>query len=263
MDDEDAPGPRLPTARRIACETRGSGALRPALMVPRSSHLARTTSAHDGGGAALKRGYGCPMRANRIASLLLLGLSLVACASGSPGTSTGSPTPTDTSGTTASSSTASTASTASTTTAPPATSSTATASSDHVTGPYVLTSKQTGGIAAFHMETVIDSAAKTITYGGPRNQSPSTQDLSAAEVASLTRLIDDVGLAGFVGPLRGPAPSDAFTYEIVLRTGATARSISWTDGVTAPAPVLALRSFVTKLRDEKFRGNPTKDAPIK
>ncbi len=200
------------------------------------------------------------MRANRIASILLLGFSLAACASGSPGTSTGSPTPTDTSGTTASSATGSTTST---TTAPPATSSTATASSDHVTGPYVLTSKQTGGIAAFHMETVIDSAAKTITYGGPRNQSPSTQDLSAAEIASLTRLVDDVGLAGFVGPLRGPAPSDAFTYEIVLRAGATARSISWTDGVTAPAPVLALRSFVTKLRDEKFRGSPTKDAPLK
>lgn len=203
------------------------------------------------------------MRAHRIASTLLLGLSLAACASGSAGTSQGNPTPTATGSDTSATTSSTSATTSSASTTAPAITSATTASNDHVSGPYVLTSKQTGGIAGFRMETAIDSAAKTITYGGPRNQRPGTQDLTEQEVTSVTSAIDAVGLSGFVGPLKGAAPADAFTYEILLRTGATTRSISWTDGVTPPAAVLALRNLVTTIRDQKFRGSPTKDAPIK
>lgn len=203
------------------------------------------------------------MSSRRLASALVLGLSLAACASGSPSASTGSAsaTATDIAATTAPSSSApATTSAASATTAAPTSS--ASAPGEHITGPYVLTAKQTGGIAAFRMETVIDSAARSITFGGPRNQRPETRPLTEPEVASLTRLLDSAGLTSFSGPIKGPPVADAFTYELSLHVGAGTRTVSWSDGASPPAAIAQIQSFVTKLRNEKFGASPTKDAPV-
>lgn len=207
--------------------------------------------------------YVCRMRAHRIASLLLFGLSLAGCGSGSTGTNTGnSGSPDATSSPAGTTSSSAPATSSSSTTAPSSSTSTssATATSSVVAGPYVLTSKQVGGIAALRMETVIDSTAKTISFGGPRNNQPQTATLTDGEVAEITRAVNDVGLGGFGGHQKS-AVADAFTYELALKFNGETRTVSWMDGTTPPAPVLELRNVVTRLREAKFRGG-TKSGPI-
>lgn len=134
---------------------------------------------------------------------------------------------------------------------------------DTLAAPYVLTFKQTGGIAAMNMETVIDSAAKRITYGGPRNNQPQSADLTADEVKGLTRVLQDAKLATFHAVKAGTV-ADAFSYSISVKTGGRDFVASWSDGSPGvPESYEAVRTAVTKLRDSKFSGKPAAGAPSK
>ncbi len=111
------------------------------------------------------------------------------------------------------------------------------------------------------METVVDSAAKTMTYGGMRNQTPETRTLSQPEVGAITSLIEAAGLEALDGKLKGVAPSDAFSYEIDLTTAGKSRALTWSDGAKVPPRVLDLQMGLVRLRDEKFRAGSPKGAP--
>jgi len=218
------------------------------------------------------------MKTVRVVLGSVVAVSLVACASSGPSTSgtstppgaettagaTKSATPTG-SGSTTSSAPANT--TAPATSGATSTGSGATTSSapsqdagDKLAGPYVLVFKQTGGIAGLRMETTIDSAAKTMTYGGMRNQNRETRSLSAQEIASITALVNAAGLAMLEGQLKGAAPSDAFAYEVHVDTGGRKRALTWSDGAKVPGPVSNLQSAIVKLRDEKFSAGTPKGA---
>lgn len=218
------------------------------------------------------------MKAVRVVLGSVVALSLVACASSGPsssGTSTPPGAETTAGGTKSAPSTGGGATTSSApasttpagTTAPTTSGATSTTTApaqdvgDKLAGPYVLVFKQSGGIAGLRMETVIDSAAKTMTYGGMRNQNRETRSLSAQEVASITALVNAAGLAMLEGQLKGAAPSDAFAYEIHVETGGRKRALTWSDGAKVPAPVSHLQSAIVKLRDEKFGAGTPKGAP--
>lgn len=186
------------------------------------------------------------MKALVTAGLSIIALSLAACASGAP-SSPGTSAPAGGTGD-------------SSTTAAPSTSSaptTSTSAGDHLTGPFLLTFRQTGGIAGFNMVTVIDSAAKTISYGGMRNQSPSTRSISAQEVAAITSAIDNAGLSTLKGDLKSPPISDAFNYSLEIRTGGATQTMTWSDGATVPPAVSTLQQALTRVREDKFPAQPT------
>lgn len=212
------------------------------------------------------------MNAVRVVLGSVVALSLVACASSGP-SSSGTSTPPGAETTAgATKSAPSTGGGATTSSAPPSTTAPATSGAtstttapsqevgDKLAGPYVLVFKQSGGIAGLRMETVIDSAAKTMTYGGMRNQNRETRSLSAQEVASITALVNAAGLAMLEGQLKGAAPSDAFAYEIHVETGGRKRALTWSDGAKVPGPVGNLQSAIVKLRDEKFGAGTPKGA---
>lgn len=170
-----------------------------------------------------------------------LSLSIAACASSgpsSPGTSTPPGSGADTG-----------APTAAPTTPPPG-------DSDQLSGPFVLTLVQSGGIAGFHMETVIDSAAKTITYGGPRNQSPGARPLSDQEVAVITSLINQAGLSALKGNLKSPPISDAFDFKLTIRSAGASQTLTWSEGATMPKPVEELAAALRRIREDKFPPQP-------
>lgn len=213
------------------------------------------------------------MKAVRVVLGSMIAVSLVACASSGP-SSSGTSTPPGaetTAGATKSAPTtgagATTSSAPTNTTAPATSSATSTSSApsqevgDKLAGPYVLVFKQTGGIAGLRMETTIDSAAKTMTYGGMRNQKRETRALSVKEIESITALVDAAGLATLDGQLKGAAPSDAFNYEIHIETGGRKRALTWSDGAKVPGPVSHVQSAIVKLRDEKFGAGTPKGAP--
>ncbi|MFO0593248.1 MAG: protealysin inhibitor emfourin [Polyangiaceae bacterium] len=175
-------------------------------------------------------------------SLGALSLSIVACASSgpAPGTSTPAGSGADTG-----------AATAAPTTPPPNDD-----NGDHLSGPYVLKLVQSGGIAGFHMETVIDSAAKTITYGGMRNQSPSSRPLSDQEVAAITGLINEAGLSALKGNLKSPPISDAFEFSLTIRTASGSQTLTWSEGADMPKAVSELSATLRRIREEKFPAQP-------
>jgi hypothetical protein len=124
---------------------------------------------------------------------------------------------------------------------------------DKITGPYVLFMRQTGGIAALHMETTLDTAAKTITYGGLRNQKLETRDVSPEEISVITRAIDNARLSSFQGTLKGAAPADAFSYEMTIREGGREHTLKWADGAQVPPAIEQVHLALVQLRDSKFR----------
>ncbi|MBK8258643.1 MAG: hypothetical protein IPK82_39035 [Polyangiaceae bacterium] len=192
--------------------------------------------------------------------LMLLGVFAVgACTE--PQTPEGTGTP---AGTTAAPTTDTGSSSAPTTTAVPTSAPTTTAApagGDKLTAPYVVTLRQTGGIAGMNMVTVIDSAAKKITYGGPRNQNAETRDVSADEVAEITRALEAANYATFPGQIKGGAIADAFNYEVKLTTGGKDFVVSWSDGAQVSDTISAVRAAIAKLRAAKFDGVSPKSAP--
>ena len=193
------------------------------------------------------------MKALVTAGLSIVALSFTACASSAP-SSPGTSAPAGGNGDSSTTAAPTTSSAPTTSTSAPTTS---TSAGDHLTGPFVLTLRQTGGIAGFNMLTVIDSAAKTITYGGMRNQSPSTRPISAQEVAAITSAIDAAGLSTLKGNLKSPPISDAFNYELEIRTGGATQSMKWSDGATVPQAVSMLQQTLTRVREDKFPTQPT------
>src|SRR5690242_4215766 len=73
------------------------------------------------------------------------------------------------------------------------------AAPDKLEAPYVLTFRQSGGIAGMMMEAIVDTGAKSITYGGLRNQKPETKELSADEIGRITRSLEEARYASFPG----------------------------------------------------------------
>lgn len=132
---------------------------------------------------------------------------------------------------------------------------------EKLSGPYVLTFQQSGGIAGMRMETVIDTAKKTITYGGPRNQKPESREISAEDIAAVTRALEEARFAAFPGKIKGGPVADAFTYTITLRAGGKEYMVSWEDGTSVPDSYSAVRSAVTNLRNSKFGGGTPSTAP--
>lgn len=143
---------------------------------------------------------------------------------------------------------------------PTAAASTGTAA-DELTAPWSLTLLQTGGIAAMRMETVVDTASRHITYGGLRNQNPETRDLSADEIQSLERAIEEARFTGFPGKIKGGAIADAFTYTITVKVGGREYTVSWEDGASVPDSYSRLQTSVDTLRTSKFDGRSPKAAP--
>lgn len=128
-------------------------------------------------------------------------------------------------------------------------------------GPYVLVFQQSGGIAGMLMETVIDAGARRITYGGMRNQKPETRDLTAEDIAAITRALEDARFATFPGKIKGGPVADAFTYTITLRTGGKEYMVSWDDGTNVPEAYSAVRGAVNAVRASRFGGTPPRGAP--
>jgi hypothetical protein len=199
------------------------------------------------------------MKALHATSGLFLAVLLSACSDpqtpASSGSATSSPSGSTPSSSTATAAPATTPSAGATATQAPA--------DDKLTQPYVLTYSQHGGIAGLRMELVLDSAAKKITYGGLRNQDPQTKELSPDEIAAITHAIEEARFNGFNGALKGAAPADAFSYAVTVKTGGQDHTVSWTDGVTVPAPLDALRTAITRLRETKFSGKAAAGAPTK
>jgi hypothetical protein len=127
--------------------------------------------------------------------------------------------------------------------------------------PYVLVFRQSGGIAGMLMETVVDAGAKTITYGGLRNQKPETKPLTAEDVAAITRVLEEARYAGFSGQTKGQPFPDAFSYTITVKKGGKEYTVSWYDGTTVPDAYSTVRSTVNSIRSSKFGGAPPKGAP--
>ncbi|MEZ4293755.1 MAG: hypothetical protein R3B70_02175 [Polyangiaceae bacterium] len=169
--------------------------------------------------------------------------------------------PTPSSAPTAPESTAAPTSDATSTPAGTSTAGTPSQPADTLNAPYVLTHRQTGGIAGMQMVTVIDAGARTITYGGPRNQKPETRPLSAEDIQNVTRALEDARYTSFPGAIKGPPVSDAFTYEIVLEAGGKKFTVSWSDGTTVPDPYARIQAAVGTLRTSMFSGSPPKGAP--
>jgi len=190
-----------------------------------------------------------PMKAQRLASAFVaasLAGSLAACSDPqTPASTTGTPA--------TATATATAASTSVATAAPSATA--APDSADKLPEPYTLTYVQTGGIAGLHMELVVDTAAKKISYAGLRNNQPQSKDLTPDDLAPLSRALEEARYATFHGPLKGTPFPDAFSYALTLKAAGKDYNVSWTDGTTVPAPLAAVRSALAKLRDAKF---PTK-----
>lgn len=159
------------------------------------------------------------------------------------------------SGTAAPSSTPSTSATSTETTAPSA-SATATQAPAGALEPYVLTFLQTGGIAGLRMEVVLDTGAKKLSYGGLRNQQPQTKDVTPDEVAAITRALEEARFMEARVPAKPTTMSDAFSYQITVKTAGKEHSVAWTDGVEAPPAIVAVHSAITRLREAKFSTRP-------
>jgi hypothetical protein len=206
------------------------------------------------------------MKARSLLSAFLIAGSLAACSAPQPGASsessaqpTASPATADTAlpvGTVTATATA-------TVTAPPTAAPTATQSTEpntKITAPYVLMFQQTGGIAGLRMETVIDTAAKKISYSGPRGQTAQSRDLTPEDIRGISRALEEANVETF-RKLKGPPVADAFEYTITVRTGGKEYVASWHDGTTPPDAYQNVRTAVNKLREAKFSSSPTTGAP--
>lgn len=132
---------------------------------------------------------------------------------------------------------------------------------EKLTPPYVLTFRQSGGIAGMLMETVIDTGARSVTYGGLRNQKPETMPLTAEDIATITRSLEEARFASFPGKIKGGVVADGFTYTFTLKAGGKEYTVSWEDGSVVPEPYSALRNAVNSVRASKFGGTSPKSAP--
>jgi hypothetical protein len=207
------------------------------------------------------------MRTHPLASIFPAVLvTLVACtepqtpASDGAGTTAATTAPTATAAPTLTAVPTGAASITDTPSAPSTATATASAPVEKVTAPYVLVFHQTGGIAGMHMETIIDTAAKRITYGGLRNQRPETRELAADDIATITRALEAARLTTFPGKIKGGPVADAFTYTITVKTGGKEYMVSWDDGTNVPEPYSNLRSAVNAVRASRFGGEPPRGA---
>lgn len=140
-------------------------------------------------------------------------------------------------------------------TAPATATATATAAPvEKLEAPYVLTFRQEGGIAGMLMETIVDTGAKRITYGGLRNQKPEARELTAEDVEKITRAVEEARFASFPGKIKSGPIADAFTYTITVRSGGKEYMVSWSDGTNVPDAYSNLRAMVNAVRASKFDG---------
>lgn len=198
------------------------------------------------------------MKAQRLATAFSLAATLAACTDPQTPASSPDAAPTVTTSPTSISAPTATATTTSVTTAAPTAPTTAAPDSpDKLAGPYKLTYLQTGGIAGLHMELVIDTVTRKASYAGLRNNQPQTKDITAEEVAPLTRALEAARYATFHGPIKGTTFPDAFAYALTLEVGGKKHDVSWTDGTTLPDALGELRTVLAKLRDAKFPAKGT------
>ncbi len=201
------------------------------------------------------------MRAHSFASSLPAVLcAVVACTEPQTPDTTGAPTGTTAPPTTAAPTVTAAPTGASSVTDAPAGTGTA-APEGKLAGPYVLVFEQSGGIAGMRMETVIDAGTRRITYGGMRNQKPETKDLTAEDIAAITRALEDARFATFPGKIKGGPVADAFSYTLTLRAGGKEYMVSWEDGTTVPESYSAVQSAVNAVRASRFGGAPPRGAP--
>lgn len=243
MDDPHAARPRVaPPGRRALIDGAGEGTLVHPCDAARRGLPAKLAAMN-----ALRLA-----RPSLLGPALLLAAALAACSDPqTPATATGTA-PTSTS-------TDTSATSQPTSTAPVATGTTTTTTGSDwgatMTEGYVLTFEQSGGIAGMRMVTVVDTAKKTITYGGMRNDKPETRDLAKADLDAITRAVADASPATFPGIIKGPPMADAFGYSIRIEAGGKKASVGWSDGSTVPEVYKKLEDAVFKARVNTFEGN--------
>jgi hypothetical protein len=117
---------------------------------------------------------------------------------------------------------------------------------------YQLEFMQTGGFDGVHQTTTIDSQAKTISFHGRHGLDQST--VTDAEIAALTKVLNDADLPNGGGPYACTGCADQFTDDAKLDLDGQAFEVKWDDDESSPPNLIALSREMTTLVESKFPG---------
>jgi hypothetical protein len=115
--------------------------------------------------------------------------------------------------------------------------------------PYQLTFSRTGGLPPpIHDVTVIDSAAKTISYEAT-SFPQQTATLATSDLDAVSAAIDAANLEHAGGPFHGTC-EDVLSYEGTLVIGGSSYDVSWED--CSNASLEAMGQTINKLDAKLF-----------